>query len=80
MMKQYISRWAKPHFHVLTLYLGNGSDSVFEKGRLSEKEGRTLQMTVMKNLMKALKCLVCSGKNFLSKFNVDIDILINIII
>lgn len=50
--------------------LGDGGDNVFEKGRIRERGGRSLQMTVMKNLTKASKCLVSSGKNFTSKLNV----------
>lgn len=55
---------------ICTHSLGDGSDNVFEKGRQRKKEGRSLQMTVMKNLMKASKYLVSSGKNFLSKLKV----------
>lgn len=62
---------------VCTHSLGDGSDSVFEKGRQRKKEGRSLQMTVMKNLMKASKCLVSSGKNFLSTFSVNVECYLN---
>ncbi len=51
------------------LLSGGGSDNVSEKGRRRGKEGRFLQMTVMKNLMKASKCRGSCGKNFSSKFN-----------
>lgn len=61
---------SESHWYVLILLLGDGSGSAFAKGRKREKEGRSLQMTAMKNSMKGSKYLDSSGKSFLSKSNV----------
>lgn len=58
---------SESHLYILVLWLGDGSGNVFKKRRKREREGRSLQMTAMKNLMKGLKYLDSSGKSFLSK-------------
>lgn len=54
--------------HLLLMPLGNGSDSAFANGWRGVREGRSSQTTVTRNLMKALKFLVSSGRNFSSMF------------